>query len=386
VNKNNGLLYTKIEKYIINLIDQGSLQVGDHLPPERELGKKFNASHVPVRQAIESLINKGILERVYNKGTFVKSSRARTKTNTLGILYWPDDINFYRSPFYSAILSGIKLQAERAEKILLFRSMLDYYQSKKTKDVFKGLMAEVDGFIILEMIQDMYEDIIIAIREMEKPAVVLAASNLPPDIDGVIFDHYGNTKRVFQFLIDNGHKRIGYLFRQSKFYDEDSLLGDRKAAIRETLEENGVRFDEALLRSYPRATEGAAIGTTLQELMNGKNPVTAIACFDDSAAYVVYDQARQLNIRIPEDLTVIGYDNLREEPYVYPLLTTLHLPIMELGVVGVRRLLEKVDEQNDNIKTTYQISMPGEMIIRDSHKNIKSEIRNKKSETNLKFK
>jgi DNA-binding LacI/PurR family transcriptional regulator len=67
---------------------------------------------------------------------------------------------------------------------------------------------------------------------------------------------------------------------------------------------------------------------------------------------------------------VVGYDNVREAAYAYPRLTTVHLPLLEMGVVGVKRLLDKIEEQQGTIKTTYQISMPGELVVRESHKRL----------------
>ena len=78
--------------------------------------------------------------------------------------------------------------------------------------------------------------------------------------------------------------------------------------------------------------------------------------------------AKELKIKIPDEVTVVGYDNLKEAQTVSPGLTTIHTPLIEMGITGVNRLLQKQAEKNSGYKTTQKIVLPGKIILRESHK------------------
>ena len=146
------LLSDKVEQYIVGLIQKGKVRQGDCLPSERSIGKLFNASQVPVRQATERLADKGILEKVRGKGTFVKRGQVQpVRTNTIGVLYWPTDYYFVASSYYSAILGGIQVEAERQEKQLLYQSYMDSGAREVTLNP-GDLADKVDGLIVAAML------------------------------------------------------------------------------------------------------------------------------------------------------------------------------------------------------------------------------------------
>jgi LacI family transcriptional regulator len=110
---------------------------------------------------------------------------------------------------------------------------------------------------------------------------------------------------------------------------------------------------------------------SLKRFLTGPDRPTALFCLGDNAAMKVYQVTQELGIRIPDDLTVVGCDDIREAPRLHPGLTTFHTPLVEMGKTGVKRLMEKLEEAKTGEVTHYRTTLPGSIVQRNSHRAIK---------------
>ena len=157
----------------------------------------------------------------------------------------------------------------------------------------------------------------------------------------ILPDDYWGGYQATKYLLDHGHRNIYYI--SSNLIDE--LTGEhipatpaRVAGFMSAMQDYGLNPKEEECVSYvPIEWEGVVQEAT--RLLQSPNRPTAILCYNDRMALSVYSVASVMNIRIPEDLSVIGYDNQVEiTEFLYPRLTTVELPHYEMGARGIKYL------------------------------------------------
>jgi DNA-binding LacI/PurR family transcriptional regulator len=104
--------------------------------------------------------------------------------------------------------------------------------------------------------------------------------------------------------------------------------------------------------------------------MERPEPPTALFCTSDTIAHQILDQARESGIKVPGDLSVVGYYNMEGSNYYTPGLSTVDTGLMEMGAVGFKRLLDRLNGVNNGPDPRYKIVLPGTLVERDSHGSI----------------
>jgi LacI family transcriptional regulator len=152
-----------------------------------------------------------------------------------------------------------------------------------------------------------------------------------------------------------GHRRIGYISGREELESSNRRLMGYRAA----LEKAGIPIDESLIASGDYTTETGASGA--RKLLGLENPPTAIFSSNDQMAMGVFQVAEEMGIRIPEDLSVVGFDNITESKYMG--LTTVDQFISEMGYVATHMLLKLIN--NEKLESdTYR--MQTRLIVRNS--------------------
>jgi LacI family transcriptional regulator len=163
------------------------------------------------------------------------------------------------------------------------------------------------------------------------------------------------------YLLGLGHRRIGFISGRSELESANRRL----KGYLDALEKAGLPTDEQLIASGDYTTETAA--RCARELLSLDNRPTAIFASNDQAAMGVYQVAQEMGLRIPEDLSVVGFDNIMESKYMK--LTTVDQFISEMGFVATQMLIKLINgEPLDS--PTYK--MQTELIIRNSCQSLES--------------
>ncbi len=173
------------------------------------------------------------------------------------------------------------------------------------------------------------------LRAAGVPVVLMDPMSDPPDdIPSVGAANWNGGRLAAQHLLDLGHLRIAAIGGMRRdLYSEARLDGFRSAMVRGGVEVDGSRFvygkwsrDEAARLSY--------------EILTGPNPPTAFFACNEMMAFGVYDSVARIGLRIPQDVSVVGFDDLPEALWANPPLTTVQQPIAEMGAAAVRMLVE----------------------------------------------
>jgi LacI family transcriptional regulator len=179
------------------------------------------------------------------------------------------------------------------------------------------------------------------------------ASN--PNYPSVHATNYQGALAAMEYLIGLGHKRIGYISGRAELESSNRRL----MGYREALEKAGISVDESLIASGDYTTETGV--TCTRELLALENPPTAIFASNDQMAIGVFQVAEELGMQIPEDLSVVGFDNITESKYMG--LTTVDQFISEMGFVATQKLIKLINGATLEDQT-YR--MQTQLIVRNS--------------------
>lgn len=195
------------------------------------------------------------------------------------------------------------------------------------------------------------------------PAILVNCFADDRSLPSIVPDEIGGGRLATETLLKHGHRRVGFVNVAAK---EPAPLG-RLEGYRQALANYGIPFDEALVRFIEEPFEGLATSTydCVLSLLQMSDPPTGIFCFNDMMALGAYDAVRKSNLRIPEDVAIVGFDNVEIlAAQIHPPLTTIELPVFEMGQLAVRMLLGEGDIAQGEQPVQHVIACP--LIIRRS--------------------
>ncbi len=179
----------------------------------------------------------------------------------------------------------------------------------------------------------------------------------------VAIDDRQEAKRAVEYLIKCGHKRIGILAAR----ESDNSVGSmRLAGYREALAAAGIPFDEQLVAhmvdELPEFTTASGYGTTKTLLESGVE-FTALFTLSDMMAFGAYKAIKEKGLRIPQDISVMGFDGLSLTEFFYPPLTTMSQPAEQMVVASIEVLTRAIEQENSRGERRFFMT---ELIERNS--------------------
>jgi LacI family transcriptional regulator len=196
------------------------------------------------------------------------------------------------------------------------------------------------------------------LQDLNFPFVVVDPREAPPDgIACVSAMHAAGAKMATEHLLELGHRRIGAIGGAPGWYANDErMIGFRAAlaAARLLPDPDLILYSDWQIESGEKAAE---------ELLSRPEPPTAIFAFNDNVAIGVINVARRLGLRVPDDLSVVGFDDTSQATIVSPALTTVRQPLAELGRMGVSLLMRLVEGQRLD---ALRIELATTLVVRDS--------------------
>ncbi len=199
------------------------------------------------------------------------------------------------------------------------------------------------------------------LREDDIPLVVVDPVNLPePGLPSVGATNWAGGIAATDHLLGRGHRRIGAVAGPADYLCSRARIDGYRFA----LERAGLRYDHALVRHGDFQHEGGFVrGGELLDLDDPKGRPTAIFAGSDQQALGIYEAARLRGLRVPQDLSVVGFDDLPVARWVSPPLTTVRQPLAEMGRVAAGMLAELVEGAP---LRTRRVELSTELIVRES--------------------
>ncbi|WP_312096312.1 LacI family DNA-binding transcriptional regulator [Niallia sp.] len=259
--------------------------------------------------------------------------------------------------FYADIVNGI----EQVAQYHGFSVILSHAGEKGNRLIDNLKMVEerkVDGLIIVSI--PLNEEQIQAIESLSVPYVLLSTDTQNKRIPFIKVDDYGASYTATKYLIDQGHREIG--LAGVDFTDRVAGM-PRIEGYKKALRDHGLGFST----NYIQAGDYSFFSgkDALHAFHSEKVGITAVFCVSDEVALGVISAAFDLGIKIPEELSVIGYDNTRVAEMAVPPLTTIEQPFQLMGEKGCLKIIESI-QQKAVVKTEM---MPFRIVERASVKN-----------------
>ncbi len=253
------------------------------------------------------------------------------------------------NPFFSEVVRAIEQQALKMGYVVVAVYTLLDFQNKELLE--KVASVSTDGVIVVGRFDERMRAFF---DRTYKYLVYTGLNSMSSDIDQVISDGYTAAEAAVRYLYSLGHRRIGYIGET-----DDEVRYDSYCA---TLHNLGLPYDATLVCSCPIEKKGGFEGAK-RMLANAKQKPTAVFCANDITAIAVIQCFLQEGMKVPEDISVMGIDNIDVAQYMNPMLTTVEVPKVELGKNAVRLLIDRI-ENGKTIPMT--IKLPYRLIVRES--------------------
>ena len=368
IDKNNPIpLYYQIKDDIFKDIESGRYLQGEKLPAERLLAEKYSVTRMTIRRAILFLVEQGFLEARHGSGTFVsgrKPSPSGSGSRIIGVLV-PDIqrgimIDLLRgiedaanASGYNTILCNTDNQWEKA------RVYVDQLLGNGVKGAIYFPLQDIENGGQKE---DKNRNLIEKFFDRGVPVVLVDHECKAVSTDLVVSDNFGGGYEMTQHLIKMGHRRIAVVYD----FEETSIL-DRISGYQRALRENGMDADPRLVQKIKETGFTESFSELVRRIVH-ELKATAIFAMNDLLAADVYYHAGKLEFNIPEEISVVGYDDLPFSERLRTPLTTIHQPLYQMGRESFNLLMERQQQPKGQFK---KIVLPNRLIIRKSIKKLK---------------
>lgn len=274
-----------------------------------------------------------IAERLGYTPDPIARSMTTKRTNALGLLLPQDIATALANPFYTQFIRGVGVVCGRTGMTLMLVPPLWGSRLKAIPH------ATVDGFIVVGLELDRDE-----VKLMQRRAVpfVIVDSQPPENASSVNVDDRSGARAAMAHVLDQGHRRIAVVCIESGKAALDEYTGtlaERLHGYREALAAQGVAPDDADIQfiETPSSWEGGQ--AAFARLWDGARRPTAVVAMSDIIAIGLIDAARASGLQLPQDLSVVGFDDLPDAQHVLPALTTVRQPVEEKGRMAAELLV-----------------------------------------------
>lgn len=368
---NPRIRYIKIVEVYREQILGGKLPAGTRLPTEFELAGEFNLSRGTVRQALNLLVEEGLLERVQGRGTFVsQTAQAQIVTvpavtppvpaaeNRIGLILI---LNQRSDQLNMDILIGVE-QAVKARNYQLSFAYTEENEQQLAVNI-ERLRADRAAGIIIFPISNVTHDNLLSQLQMDRMPIVLVDRYLADlDTDYVVANNRASAFRATEHLLFLGHVRVGFAYAYPEAILTSSVR-ERLEGYKQALQEYEVPFDESLvLVETENANPDSA--KVYEKYLLRKNRPQAIFAVNDWEALKVIQAAQRCGLRVPEDLAVVGFDDLPFAQHLNPSLTTLTQHRVDMGVQAANLLINRIEGLVTG--PTRHLELPTRLIVRES--------------------
>ncbi len=286
----------------------------------------------PVREETRKKVLR-IAEEFNYQPNPIARSLSRKKTDTIGVIL-PELVD----EFFMDIIRGIDEESYRSNQYVMVSS------SHSQRNIVKTLLefmnsGRVDGVIL--MAPQMGGELSELIEKNKRPLVLLNAGNTVPDSVCFNVNNFQGAYSVTEHLVGHGYKRIAIIQGPEGNCDAD----DRFRGFKSALKKNSIKFLPSLKITGDFTEKSGYYG--FMRLLSQPEKPEAIFAANDMMALGAYEAARDSNVRIPQDVAIVGFDNVNISRLLTPRLTTVHVPIVELGTKAVRYLLKMINGDVD---------------------------------------
>jgi DNA-binding LacI/PurR family transcriptional regulator len=280
----------------------------------------------------------------YRPNFFARSLRLQ-RTYTIGVI--AEEIG---DAYGSMIISGIEQHLRQNN--FLFLTVIHRHDKKLLQTYSQMLQSRgVEGFITVDT------------SIMEQPAlptVAVAGHQRVTGVTNIVLDHKRAARMALQHLQNLGHREIAFLKGQT--FSSDSAA--RWEGIVEVADELGLRIHPELIVQIEGTDSTPVIGYPVgKQLLARKRPFTAVFAYNDISAIGAIWAFREAGLRVPGDVSVVGFDDIPGAAFSNPALTTVRQPLLRMGQIAAQTVIERIEERG---AYEPEIAIAPEFVVRES--------------------
>ncbi|MBL8063965.1 MAG: LacI family DNA-binding transcriptional regulator [Anaerolineales bacterium] len=325
-------------------------------PTIRDVARQAGVSHQTVSRVINGsddvlpetrAVVEAAIEELGYRPSAIARSMARGSTHTLAII--SPNLTDYT---FASVIEGAEVEARQHNYFVLSSSASD-------PDAFRGLVDElvghrrVDGLIVINP----YADERYQFLPRDFPVVFVGARSHDEAVCSISLDDEKVAYEATQHLISLGHKRIGLVTGPM----EEDCSQDRLEGFQRALKEAGISFDQSLV--FEGDWSASSGSEALMDFVQKVNLPTAVFAQNDRMAMGVMRAARDANLKVPDQLSVIGVDDMPLSSYFDPPLTTMRQDMPHIGQEAIRKLIDII--QNKTVEQSV-LKLPAQLVVRHS--------------------
>lgn len=336
--------YMQVAEYFKEIINSKKVEYGEKLPSESEIMEQFKVSRHTVRQALMNLERDGYVYKEHGRGSFCCFRENRSDENKKTIAVITTYISNYIFPH---IIRGVE------EVLSLAGYMLTLFNTNNEKQKEQEYLQKVIqddnvvGLIIEPTMSALENTNFYLYKELETkgiPYIMINAKYDDLDPAYVIMDDVEGGKVITDYLLQLGHKQIAGIFKTDDKQGVNRLLGYKKA-----LAQYGVNINNEYIAEFSTTQEDFIPYEFANNLLRKENRPSAIVCYNDQAAIQVLHAIRDIGLRVPEDISIVGYDNSDMATATEVKLTTIRHPKDELGKRAARFLINMIENKENKL-------------------------------------
>jgi len=352
-------LWLQLKQQLTWHIASGRIQPGEKLPSVRQLASHLGINVNTVRAAYQKLEAEGLVATRHGSGTVVlefdpfhlAQQASGARTHTVGVL-----VPRLTNPFYPAFLRGVEDVARRDHTLLFICNTDD---DPVTGSAYLDLLVakQVDGLILAPCgLQLGRQDHTTSWDQAFSPIPIVHVDRPEETGYAILLDSEGAGFAAANHLIQHGHRHIGLI----TCYLDTAAVRHCFQGYGQALEAAGLSHRPDLLATAPAFTVAAGYEAA-QELLAGPTPPTAIFAASDVLAVGAMLAIKERGLHIPDDVALVGYNDIEMAALVEPPLTTVAAPMRELGATAMQMLLRLV--AGETIEK-QQVTLPTRLVIR----------------------
>jgi len=323
----------------------------------KDIARLARVSHSTVSRALSNspLVHPKTaqkIRRIARQAAYRPSAAARSlvtrRSFTIGVV-----VTNIADPFVAGVVDGIEQTAE-AHAFSVFLANSGAEPDREMRVVRSFEERRVDGIIVAaSRVGARYADLL---AHMRVPIVLLNNQHASRFAHSVMISNVEASREATRHLLDLGHRRIAYIGDREGYQSET----ERFTGYKQALESAGLRLQRQLVAQGDGRPGAAKLA--MANLLALPHPPTAVFCYNDMSALGAIREIRDRGLRVPADISIVGFDDLYISRYLDPPLTTVRQPMRQMGSIAMRTLLDILAEVNSE----HDIKVPGELIVRGS--------------------
>lgn len=329
--------YLAAKSLIKRMVLSGVVGHNQQLKPELEICRETNLSRTTVRRAIADLVEEGLLVRFRGRGTFVNISRTSSQKKLLALLVCQHS---HVSGAYDLLIGGARDAASRHGYQLLLANSHNEAESG-IEQAMRLNEHRVAGTIVVPLQTPTPDQstatVLRALRQAGQKVVLVDEDSADAEISSVSSQNREATRALTRHLIALGHRRIAFLTST-----RTEVVGEREEGFQEAMAEAGLTVPPEYFLKVAGRDPSKQGRQEIDVFMAMRKPPEAIVCLHDLIALNALTRCAERGWRVPQDVAIVGFDDLPQSANSVPPLTSVHQPLSEIGSRAVELLINEL--------------------------------------------